>query len=175
MKDRRRGGSGWLRAAALLCAALSLAACSSTDTTDTTDRTTDVTLEEAKAKLLALQHEIIGMVPQDLVVSLFESDTSSLLSCDGENQKKWTGTGQVELQPGLDRDKFLDDVRDTVSGQSGWTAKDAQDGDGARTVEILHDDGTHLIVGIWDGPESLQIDGFSACFDFPEYQYGEKY
>ncbi len=134
-----------------------------------------MTLDEAKSKLLALQHDIIGMVPQDLVVSVFENDTSSLLSCDGADRKKWTGTGQVALQPGLDRDGFLDDVRDMVSGQPGWTAKDAQDGDGARTVDIVHDDGTHLIVGIWDGPESLQIDGFSACFDFPEYQYGEKY
>lgn len=158
--------------AAALSAVLSLAACSSTETTD---QPADVTLEEAKTKLLTLQHEIIGMVPQDLVISLFESDSSSLLSCNAENQKKWTGTGQVELQPGLDRDEFLNDVRDIISGRSGWTAKDAQDGEGARTVEILHDDGTHLIIGVWDGPESLQIDGFSACFDFPEYQYGEKY
>ncbi|MBD1542427.1 hypothetical protein G9E11_09240 [Arthrobacter sp. IA7] len=61
------------------------------------------------------------------------------------------------------------------SGQGGWNASDSTDKDGARVVELLHDDGTHLIVGIWDGPESLQIDSFSACFDFPEYEYGEKY
>lgn len=134
----------------------------------------NITLEEAKTKVLDLQHQIVGRVPQDLVISVFESDASSLMSCGGD-RKKWTGTGQVELQPGLDRNKFLDEVRDSVSGQDGWNASDSTDKDGARIVNLLHDDGTHLIVGIWDGPESLQIDSFSACFDFPEYEYGKKY
>ena len=42
-------------------------------------------------------------------------------------------------------------------------------------MELLHEDGTQLLVSFWDGPESLQIDSFSACFEFPEYEYGEKY
>jgi hypothetical protein len=134
----------------------------------------NITLEEAKTKVLGLQHRIIEQVPGDLVISVFESDSSSLMSCGGD-RKKWTGTGQVGLHPGLDRNKFLDEVRDSVSGQAGWKATDSTDKDGARIVDLLHDDGTHLIVGIWDGPESLQIDSFSACFDFPEYEYGEKY
>jgi hypothetical protein len=41
-------------------------------------------------------------------------------------------------------------------------------------VDLLHDDGTHLLVSFWDGPESLRIGSFSACFEFPEYQYGEE-
>ena len=134
----------------------------------------NITLEEAKTKVLDLQHRVIEQVPEELVISVFESDSSSLMSCGGD-RKKWTGTGQVELHPGLDRNKFLDEVRDSVSGQGGWNASDSTDKDAARVVELLHDDGTHLIVGIWDGPESLQIDSFSACFDFPEYEYGEKY
>ena len=133
-----------------------------------------LTLETAKSKLLTVQHEIMGMVPADLVVSVFENDTSSLMPCRGE-QKKWAGTGQVELRPGLDRTKFLDQVRDSLSGQPGWSATDGKDNDGNRRVDLLHDDGTHLLVSFWDGPESLQIGSFSACFDFPEYQYGEKY
>jgi hypothetical protein len=133
-----------------------------------------LTLETAKSKLLAVQHGIIAMVPADLVVSVFENDTSSLMPCRGE-QKKWTGAGQVELRPGLDRTTFLDQVRDSLSGQPGWTATDGKDQDGNRRVDLLHDDGTHLLVSFWDGPESLQIGSFSACFDFPEYEYGEKY
>ena len=133
-----------------------------------------ITLETAKSKLLAVQHEIIGMVPAEVVVSVFENDTSSLMPCRGE-QKKWAGTGQVELLPGLDRTKFLDEVRDSLSGRPGWSATDGTDNDGNRRVDLLHDDGTHLLVSFWDGPESLQVDSFSACFEFPEYQYGEKY
>ena len=133
-----------------------------------------LTLETAKSKLLAVQHEIIGMVPAGLVVSVFENDTSSLMPCRGD-QKKWTGAGQVELRPGLDRTTFLDQVRNSLSGRHGWSATDGKDQDGNRRVDLLHDDGTHLLVSFWDGPESLQIGSFSACFDFPEYEYGEKY
>lgn len=135
---------------------------------------TPITLETAKSKLLAVQHEIIEKVPADVAISIFENDTSSLMPCRGE-QKKWAGTGQVELLPGLDRTKFLDEVRDSVSARPGWSATDGTDNDGNRRVELLHEDGTQLLVSFWDGPESLQIDSFSACFDFPEYQYGEKY
>lgn len=133
-----------------------------------------ITLEEAKTKVLSLQHRIIGMVPKDRVIDVFENDTSSLMPCDGD-AKKWAGTGQVELHPGMDRPSFLDEVRKVVSEEPGWTAKDRTDGQGERTVDLLHEDGTHLIVGFWDSPESLQIDSFSACFEFPEYEYGEKY
>ena len=135
---------------------------------------TPTTLETAKSKLLAVQHEIIAMVPADMAVSVFENDTSSLMPCRGE-QKKWAGTGQVELLPGLDRTKFLDGLRDSVSARPGWSATDGKDNDGNRRVELLHEDGTQLLVSFWDGPESLQIDSFSACFEFPEYEYGEKY
>lgn len=135
---------------------------------------TSISLESAKSKLLAAQHEIINMVPGELAISVFENDTSSLMSCRGE-QKKWAGTGQVQLRPGLDRDDFLDGVKASFSDRSGWSAKDSKDNDGKRRVDLLHDDGTHLLVSFWDGPESLQIGSFSACFDFPEYEYGEQY
>ena len=170
MIDRRKAVRGaWVSAA--LSLALSLSSCGAEEAHDGMSK---MTLEKAKTKLLTLQHQIMDMVPDELVVSVFENDSSSLLSCQGD-KKKWTGTGQVALQPGLDRDKFLNQVRDRTRDMQGWTVKDDSDSDGARTVDILHDDGTHLIVGIWDGPESVQIDGFSACFDLPEYEYGEKY
>lgn len=133
-----------------------------------------ITLETAKSKVLAVQHEIVEMVPAELALSVFENDTSSLMPCRGE-QKKWTGSGNVELRPGLDRAKFLDQVRDALSGRKGWTATDGTDNSGNRRVDLLHDDGTHLLVSFWDGPESLRIGSFSACFEFPEYQYGEQY
>jgi len=135
---------------------------------------TPITLETAKSKLLAVQHEIIAMVPAELTVSVFENDTSSLMPCRGE-QKKWVGSGNVELRPGLDRTTFLDGVRDSLNGRPGWSATDGKDNDGNRRVELRHDDGTQLLVSFWEGPESLRIGSFSACFEFPEYQYGEKY
>lgn len=133
-----------------------------------------ITLETAKSKLLAMQREIIEMVPAELVVSVFENDTSSLMPCRGE-EKRWAGTGQVELLPGLNRGTFLDDVRDSVGTRTGWTATESKDNDGDRRLDLRHEDGTQLVVSFWDGPESLQIGSFSACFEFPEYQYGEKY
>jgi hypothetical protein len=171
VRDRRKCGAAWRQAAVATTLALGLSSCAAAGASDDTS---NITLEEAKTKVLSLQHEIVQRVPEDLVISVFESNSSSLLSC-GVDRKKWSGTGQVELRPGLDRNEFLDEVRESLSGQDGWTASDDTDKDGDRVVDLLHDDGTHLIVGIWDGPESLQVDSFSACFDFPEYEYGEKY
>lgn len=133
-----------------------------------------LTLEDAKTKVLTLQDEIVALVPQESVASIFVPDTSSLMNCEG-GRKKWTGVGQVELRAGLDKSAYLDQVRDVVSGRDEWAVKDKTNSHGERVVDLLHDDGTHLMVSIWGDPESVQIDSFSACFDFPEYQYGEKY
>jgi hypothetical protein len=171
VRGHQKSGAAWPRAAAAVTLALGLSSCGAAGASN---QMPNITLQEAKTKVLTLQHQIVEQVPKDLVISVFESDSSGLLSCGGD-RKKWRGTGQVDLQPGLDREKFLDEVRDNVSGQAGWNASDSTDKDGARIVDLLHDDGTHLIVGIWDGPESLQIDSFSACFDFPDYEYGEEY
>jgi hypothetical protein len=54
-------------------------------------------------------------------------------------------------------------------------SKDGTTPHGARRIDLLHSDGTHLLVSFEDGPESLRVAGYSACFDFPEYEYGEKY
>ncbi len=175
-----RGSSRWFPLARIWCAPLAislfvgLSGCAAGSGTQESEKMSSVTLETAKSKLLAVQHEIIGKVPADLVVSVFENDTSSLMPCRGE-QKKWVGAGQVELRPGLDRTKFLDEVRDSLEGRTGWSATDGTDSDGNRRVDLLHEDGTQLLVSFWDGPESLRVGSFSACFEFPEYEYGEKY
>ena len=153
---------------------LGLSACGAGSAAQGRQTLKPLTLETAKSKLLAVQHEIIGMVPAKATVSVFENDTSSLMPCWGE-QKKWVGSGNVELRPGLDRTKFLDGVRDSLNGRPGWSATDGKDNDGNRRVELRHDDGTQLLVSFWEGPESLRIGSFSACFEFPEYEYGEKY
>jgi organic hydroperoxide reductase OsmC/OhrA len=31
------------------------------------------------------------------------------------------------------------------------------------------------VVSFYDSPETLRVAGYSACFDLPEYEYGEKY
>jgi hypothetical protein len=46
---------------------------------------------------------------------------------------------------------------------------------GDRSIGLLHGDGTHLMVAFEETPESLRVAGYSACFDFPEYEYGEEY
>lgn len=175
-----RGSSPRFLRVRLWCAPLAvslcfgLSGCGAGSGTPVGGATPSPTLETAKSKLLGVQHEIIEMVPADVVVSVFENDTSSLMPCRGE-QKKWVGTGQVELLPGLDRTKFLDQVRDSLSGRPGWSATDGKDNDGNRRVDLLHDDGTHLLVSFWERPESLRIGSFSACFEFPEYEYGQDY
>lgn len=165
----RRTALNW-RTAATIFLSLTLAACGQAES----GKTMTTTLESAKSKVISLQKEITVMVPEDLVISRFANDVSSLMRCDGE-QKKWTGAAEIELAPGIDREVFLDKVRDSIAGRDGWKVSDDTDQDGGRRVDILHDDGTHLLVSFYDSPETLRVAGFSACFDLPGYEYGEKY
>ncbi|MCP8998473.1 hypothetical protein NFC73_01800 [Pseudarthrobacter sp. RMG13] len=132
------------------------------------------TLESAKSKVMSLEQEIVAMVPASLVISSSASDTSNLMRCKGE-QKKWTGDAEVTVDPGIEREQFLDSVRDSMAARDGWKVTDKSDQGGDRRVDILHDDGTHLLVSFYDSPVTLRVAGYSACFDFPEYEYGEKY
>jgi hypothetical protein len=160
------------RIMATIAFSLALAACGPQAGSGETMTTT--TLESAKSKVMSLEQEIVAMVPEDLVISSSANDTSSLMRCQGE-QKKWTGDAEVEVGPGIDREQFLDGVRDSMAARDGWKVEDKADQDGGRRVDLLHDDGTHLMVSFHDSPATLRVAGYSACFDLPEYRYGEKY
>jgi hypothetical protein len=134
----------------------------------------DTSLESAKSKVMSLEQEIVQLLPQDAVTSTWANDSSSLLRCEGE-RKKWAGDAVAELMPGVDRDGFLDEVAASMSGRTGWKVSEDTTPDGERSLELLHEDGTHVLVSFEESPESLRIVGYSACFDLPEYEYGEKY
>ncbi|WP_240720834.1 hypothetical protein [Pseudarthrobacter sp. NamE2] len=134
----------------------------------------DVTLETAKNKVMSAEQDIIGMLPQDKVIRSFAHDTSPLMACPGE-QKKWSGDAEAELAPGVDRDSFLDAVVESMQSRDGWQVDDAKAAGGERRLNLLHSDGTHLLVSFSDAPETLRVAGYSACFEFPGYEYGEEY
>jgi hypothetical protein len=135
----------------------------------------NITLESAKTKVMSSEQEILGLLPDNAVVSTFAHDTSSLMRCTEDDRHKWTGDAVAELGISVERDAFLDGVVDMMASKEGWAVKDGTAPDGARRLDILHSDGTHLFVFFLDNPESLRVEGYSACFDFPEYEYGEKY
>lgn len=95
------------------------------------------------------------------------------VAADGSG--KWTGGAEAKLGQVVDREGFLDEVVKLMQAKDGWKVKDGTAPYGARRVDLLHSDGTHLFVFFLDHPESLRMEGYSACFDFPEYEYGEKY
>lgn len=132
------------------------------------------TLESAKSKVMSLEQEIVAMVPNGLVITSTAHDTSSLMRCRGE-QKKWTGDAEAQVGADIGRERFLDGVRDAMAGRDGWKAADDTDQNGDRRVDLRHTDGTHLMVSFYGSPTTLRVAGYSACFDFPEYEYGEKY
>jgi hypothetical protein len=136
---------------------------------------TDVSLESAKSKVMSLEQEILGRLPENAVLSTFAHDTSSLMPCADGDRRKWTGDAVAEVGAGMDRGAVLDDVVQLMAARDGWKVEDGTTPHGARRIELLHSDGTHLFVFFVDGPESLRVEGYSACFDFPEYEYGEKY
>lgn len=135
----------------------------------------DISLESAKTKVMSSEQEILGLLPDGAVVSTFAHDTSSLMPCTGGNLRKWTGDAVAELGASVDRSAFLDAVVELMEARDGWKVKDGTAPDGGRRLDLLHSDGTHLFVFFLDGPEALRVEGYSACFDFPEYEYGEEY
>ena len=133
-----------------------------------------ISLESAKSRVISMEQEIASRVPEEYVVSRSAQDTSSLMSCGGD-RKQWTGATEVQLNPGLDRDLFLDDLARSLSGRDGWDVNEDRDTNGERRLDVVNQDGTELLISFYSAPETLRVAGFSACFDFPEYQYGEKY
>jgi hypothetical protein len=135
----------------------------------------DISLESAKTKVMSSEQEILGLLPGGAVLSTFAHDTSRLMPCTDGDRRKWTGDAVAEVGAGVDRDAILDEVVELLEAKDGWTVKDGTAPDGARRIDLLHSDGTHLFVFFVGGPESLRVEGYSACFDFPEYEYGEEY
>lgn len=146
--------------------------------TDNSKPEANMTLEEAKYKVIDLEQELLAPIPEEYVVKKWAMDTSPTMSCRGE-QRKWVGDAQWDLVPGmLDQDAYLDEVMQIMSGREGWTVTDGPDAQGDRRVDLLHEDGTHLMVGIESNrtvDEAARVSGFSACFDLPEYEYPNKY
>ncbi|WP_258802829.1 hypothetical protein [Pseudarthrobacter sp. NS4] len=134
----------------------------------------DLRLESAKSSVMSAEQEILALLPADAILSTFAHDTSSLMSCDGD-RKKWVGDAVADLMPGVDRDAFLDEVAAAMDSRAGWKVSEDKTLDGDRSLGLLHEDGTHLMVAFQEAPESLRIAGYSGCFDFPEYEYGEEY
>jgi len=124
---------------------------------------------------MSLEQEILGLLPENAVLSTFAHDTSSLMPCSGGDRRKWTGDAVAEVGAGVDRGAILDEVVELMAARDGWKVEDGATPHGARRIDLLHSDGTHLFVSFEDGPESLRVAGYSACFDFPEYEYGEEY
>ena len=96
------------------------------------------------------------------------------MACQG-GRKLWSGAGEVTLVGKPDKAAILATVKSDFGGKDGWTLTDKTDDDGQSTVDLLHRDGTHLIVGFSSRPDRLRVDAFSTCFDFPDYKYGEEY
>ncbi|MDQ0708924.1 hypothetical protein QFZ52_001576 [Arthrobacter woluwensis] len=132
------------------------------------------TLEEAKKTVLTLERTVLDFVPSDSQGTRFLNEKSSLMACQGE-QKLWSGAGEVTLIGQPDKAAILAKVKSEFGGKDGWTLTDKTDEDGQSAVDLLHRDGTHLIVGFSSNPDRLRVDAFSTCFDFPEYKYGEEY
>ena len=132
------------------------------------------TLEEAKKTVLSLERGILDSVPSGSQGSRFLNEKSSLMACQG-GRKLWSGAGEVTLVGKPDKAAILATVKSDFGGKDGWTLTDKTDDDGQSTVDLLHRDGTHLIVGFSSRPDRLRVDAFSTCFDFPDYKYGEEY
>lgn len=134
-------------------------------------------LDEAKAASLAVQDQIVALVPEEQVFDTNRSDKRSLLSC-GKGMYLWPGGTTLFLEGEVDRQGILDQVAAKFEAEPEWTVS-RHEYEGNPNVELRRDDNLGLFVGFlppndtFDGYR-FSIDGFSSCFPF-EPELGEDY
>ncbi|MFT3797002.1 hypothetical protein [Microbacterium sp.] len=127
----------------------------------------DVTIMEAKAMTQAVELEVARRVPAELVASIDQSPTGSLLSCEGERNYNWAGGITVYLTEGADLDAAIQGFTD--ANADGWTIERETSAAGNPRFAIRSPDGVFILADAYaDHPVSLEASSFSPCFHLPD-------
>ncbi|REJ05183.1 hypothetical protein DY023_11470 [Microbacterium bovistercoris] len=114
--------------------------------------------------------EIVGHIPVELVVSVDQQATGSLLSCEGDRNYTWAGGTVVTLKPNVDVTEVIDGIYNAYAEREGWTAQreESAHGDPQAIIDGPGGDG-YLTTG--DAERSaIDLDSYSPCFHLPDGQ-----
>jgi hypothetical protein len=162
-----------LVAAAALFVCLALAGCSASPASvnggeDEGDSSKSA-LFEAKRLALAVQDDILAIVPSENVASVDRTTKSALLGCGDDYL--WPGGAKVSLEGTVDAAAIVEAIADAFAGAE-WTMGDSPTA--APGLSLKHTDGREFTVVFSADTTALTITTHSSCFPF-EPEAGTKY
>jgi hypothetical protein len=128
------------------------------------------TFDDAKARALALRHDIEKTLPSESVT--VSSDADNLIPCDGPGDTgQYDGTRTIAVTDGFDRSAWIDSVAETFSAKGDWKVvkKVAADGssDATSGLAVRSEEGYYVrIDGVSDagqGAPAIIISASSPC------------
>jgi hypothetical protein len=154
---------------ALALIALSLAGCTRLPRVDP-----DLTVERAKAEVLAEGKRLVSVIPEKFVEEYRQLDTAHLLSCTSDSYT-WPDQGEVTFKGDPDVPALMTEIAEHYRSKSGFAVRIDKDWDGTDMIVLNGEDGANFYLTVWsDGV--LHVDSFSACFVLDEDQWpGDAY
>ncbi|MBQ3358987.1 MAG: hypothetical protein IJG47_08820 [Microbacterium sp.] len=126
-----------------------------------------MSLEEAKETAQAMELEIAGLVPSEVVVSVDQMPKGTLFSCS-ETEWRWKGATTVTVRKGTDIEAIVRAVQIHYEG-SRFDLGTRQDIVDHFEVQLTSPDtAENYIVSEGFEPNEIRIASGSVCFTLPE-------
>ncbi|MFF7292840.1 hypothetical protein ACFY9N_09935 [Microbacterium sp. NPDC008134] len=126
-----------------------------------------VSLEEAKAQAQAMELEIAGLVPSEVVVSVDQMPKGTLFSCS-DVEWTWYGATTVTVLEGTDIEAIVRSIQAHYEG-SRFDLRTRRDIADDFEVQLMSPKTAETyIVGEGFTPTEIRIDSGSVCFTLPE-------
>lgn len=126
-----------------------------------------VSWEEAKAQAQAMELEIAGLVPAEVVVGVEQKPTGVLLSCS-ETEWRWKGATTVTVVAGTEIEPIVRAIEADYAG-SRFDLRTRLNIDGQYEVQLMSPQtAENYIVAEGFEPGQLRISSGSVCFTLPE-------
>ncbi|WEK14902.1 MAG: hypothetical protein P0Y48_06850 [Candidatus Microbacterium phytovorans] len=151
-------------ASLVLALTLALTACG----TGVTVADPDLTLHGAKAIAQEGERDIVALIPDELIISVDQRPTGSLLSCTGQRNYQWAGGTTVTVIPDTDLDAIVDDIAHAYKAKEPWTVTRRTESAGYPKYLISHPHAASYVVSAWTDPDQVNIYSFSPCFHLPD-------
>jgi hypothetical protein len=152
---------------------IAMAACDTTNEVDVTTQETEpamvseISLEEAKAQAQAMELEIAGLVPSEVVVSVDQMPKGTLFSCS-ETEWRWKGATTVTVAEGTDIESIVRSIQAHYE-KSRFDLGTRQDISDHFEVQLMAPaTAENYIVSEGFEPDEIRIASGSVCFTLPE-------
>ena len=129
-----------------------------------------LTVEAAKAAVLAEEKRIASVIPAAYVEELKQLDSAYLISCP-DGGYTWPDKSTIVLTGSPDISELLARVASSYQKQHGFSVEVGDTQDGAGRVTISAADGANYFLSPTVEGSDLALSSFSACFELRPKQW----